>query len=197
MKKILFIALILFSKMTCYGQSAQAMLDEIEGKWLPDENGEVTISKIVGIDSLDKDQLFEKAAVYFNTHFINGKSFIDTKDKGTGLLVAKGTFIANQQENKSPVLTPLYALYIVRVDVVDKRAKLSVSLTGYDSSRVSNLKENFFPEMPIEREYPVNIHGLYKNYMAKAFYRSFKMANEIVNELEQFLISTPKNKVNW
>jgi hypothetical protein len=48
----------------------------------------------------------------------------------------------------------------VRVDVVDKRAKLSVSLTGYDSSRVSNLKENFFPEMPIEREYPVNIHIL-------------------------------------
>lgn len=51
--------------------------------------------------------------------------------------------------------------------------------------------------MPIEREYPVNLHGLYKNYMAKAFYRSFKMANEIVTELEQFLISTPKNKVNW
>ena len=50
---------------------------------------------------------------------------------------------------------------------------------------------------PIEREYPVNLHGLYKNYMAKAFYRSFKMANEIVSELEQFLISTPKNKVNW
>ncbi len=51
--------------------------------------------------------------------------------------------------------------------------------------------------MPIEREYPVNLHGIYKNYMAKAFYRSFKMANEIVSELEQFLISTPKNKVNW
>jgi hypothetical protein len=54
MKKILFMVLILCSKMLCYGQSAQAMLDEIEGQWLPDENGEVTISKVVGIDSLKK-----------------------------------------------------------------------------------------------------------------------------------------------
>lgn len=197
MKNLLLFVLTLFSTSLCYGQSSQAMLDEIEGKWLPDENGEVTVSKVVHVDSLSKNELFDKSSVYFNAHFINGKSFIDIKDKDMGLLVAKGFFIANQKENKSPVLTPLYALYIVRVDVMDKRARISVSLIGYDSSGVPNLKGNFFPEMPIEREYPVNVHGLYKAYMTKAFYRSFQMANDVVNELEKCLISGPKANTNW
>jgi len=198
MKKFLFSLLVLLSNSFCYGQSAQAMLDEIEGKWLPDENGEVTVSKIIMVDSLTKDRLFEKASVYFNAHFIKGQSFIDTKDKQAGLIVAKGVFVANQKESKRTVFTPFYTLYIVRVDLKDKRAKLSVTLTGYDPREVLNFTGYFIPAMPIGGQYPLNIHGWAKEFMGKVFCRSFKMANDEVNELEKFLISTPTtDTTNW
>ncbi len=104
-----------------FGQSAKEMLAEIDGKWKLDDNGNVTIVKIVEAPDLKKDEIFNRALNYFTYNYVSGKSVIQTQDKENGLIVGKGIY-DNVHIGMSIVTTYVDAWHILRVDVKDVRA---------------------------------------------------------------------------
>lgn len=135
MRKISLLLIMTLLSVLSFGQSAKEMLAEIDGKWQLDDNGNVTIVKIVEAPDLKKDEIFNRALNYFTYNYVSGKSVIQTQDKENGLIVGKGIY-DNVHIGMSIVTTYVDAWHILRVDVKDGRARVIVTLTEYEKKIV-------------------------------------------------------------
>jgi hypothetical protein len=167
-----------------FGQSAKEMLAEIDGKWQLDDNGNVTIVKIVEAPDLKKDEIFNRALNYFTYNYVSGKSVIQTQDKENGLIVGKGIY-DNVHIGMSIVTTYVDAWHILRVDVKDGRARVIVTLTEYEKKIVGGNTPPSYSTMKVAQEYPINPKGGQKTVMTKAFYKAFKKANNTLDAVEK------------
>ena len=184
MKKLSLIILITLIGTLSYGQSAKEMLAEIDGKWELDDNGNVTIVKVIEAQELKKEEIFNRALNYFTYNYVSGKSVIQTQDKENGLIVGKGVY-NDVHIGMSLITTYVDAWHILRVDVKDGRARIIVTLTEYEKKIVGGNTPPTYVTMKVAQEYPINPKGGQKTVMTKAFYKSFKKANETLDAVEK------------
>ncbi len=184
MRKLsLLLALTLFSVLS-YGQSAKEMLAEIEGKWQLDDNGNVTVVKVIEVPELKKDEIFNRSLNYFTYNYVSGKSVIQTQDRENGLIVGKGIY-DNVHIGMSLIKTYVDAWHILRVDVKEGRARVIVTLAEYEKKIVGGNTSPSYFTMKVAQEYPINPKGGQKTVMTKAFYKAFKKANSTLDAVEK------------
>lgn len=85
----------------------------------------------------------------------------------------------------SLITTYVDAWHILRVDVKDGRARIIVTLTEYEKKIVGGNTPPTYLSMKVAQEYPINPKGGQKTVMTKAFYKSFKKANESLDAVEK------------
>lgn len=184
MKKFFLLFLVTLIGTFSYGQSAKEMLSEIAGKWQLDDNGNVTVVKVIEAPELKKDEIYNRALNYFTYNYVSGKSVIQTQDKENGLIVGKGKY-DNIHIGMSLVTTYVDAWHILRVDVKDGKARIMVTLTEYEKKIVGGNTPPSYSTMKVAQEYPINPDGAQKTVMTKAFYKSFKKANDTLDAVEK------------
>ncbi|WP_181309068.1 DUF4468 domain-containing protein [Rufibacter sp. XAAS-G3-1] len=184
MKKIILLIAVALIGTVSYGQSAKEMLSEIEGKWQLDDNGNVTIVKVIEAPELKKEEIFNRALNYFTYNYISGKSVIQTQDKENGHIVGKGIY-DNVHIGVSIITTHVDAWHILRVDAKDGRARVIVTLTEYEKKIVGGDTPPSYSTMKVAQEYPINPKGMQKTVMTKAFYKAFKKANNTLDAVEK------------
>ena len=163
MTKFILLSLLTFIGTFIYGQTAKEMLSEIEVKWQLDDNGNVTIIKIVEVPDLKKDVIFNRALNYFTYNYVSGKAVVQTQDKENGLVVGKGVY--DNVHGKS-----IDAWHILRVDVKDGRARVMLTLTEYEKKKDGGNTPPSYASTKVAEEYPINEEGGHKTVMTKAFY---------------------------
>ncbi|HYK76000.1 MAG TPA: DUF4468 domain-containing protein [Daejeonella sp.] len=190
MKKIVLVFLYILIGAFAYGQTAPKMLNEIEGKWKLDDKGNITFVRIVEAPGLKKEEIFNRSVNYFSYNSFSRRSEITTQDKENGIFVCRGLY-----ENISgSAYTSSYidAWHILRVDAKDGKARILITLTGYEKkdSGYTRLEAQNYPgifpykTVKIAEEYPVNLDGNNKSVMAKAFYNSIQQANNTLDAVE-------------
>jgi len=184
MTKILLLSIVTLFGTIAYGQSAKEMLSQIEGKWQLDDNGNVTIVKVVEAPDLKKDVIFNRALNYFTYNYVSGKAVIQTQDKENGLIVGKGVY-DNVHVGISLITTYVDAWHILRVDVKDGKARVIVTLTEYEKKIVGGSTPPSYATMKVAQEYPINEKGGQKTVMTKAFYKAFKKVNQTLEAVEK------------
>ena len=184
MKNLFLFFLISIFSTHSYAQSAKEMLAEIEGKWQLDDNGNVTVFKVIEVPELSKDEIFNRALNYFTYNYVSGKSVIQTQDKENGLIVGKGIY-DNIHVGISLITTYVDAWHILRVDVQDGRLRVIVTLTEYEKKIVGGNTPPSYSTMKVAQEYPINLKGGQKTVMTKAFYKAFNKANSSLEAVEK------------
>jgi hypothetical protein len=184
MKKLYFILLFSFFGTLSYSQTAKEMLAEIEGKWELDDNGNVTVVRVIEVPELKKEEIFNRALNYFTYNYVSGKSVIQTQDKENGLIVGKGNY-DNVHIGVSLIATYVDAWHILRVDIKEGRARIILTLTEYEKEIVGGNTPPTYSTMKVAQEFPINPKGGQKTVMTKAFYKSFKKANESLDAVEK------------
>lgn len=184
MKKLILLFLLSTLSTISYGQSAKEMLAEIDGKWQLDDNGNVTVLKVIEAPDLKKEEIFNRALNYFTYNYVSGKSVIQTQDKENGLIVGKGIY-DNVHIGMSIITTYVDAWHILRVDVKDGRARVIVTLTEYEKKIVGGNTPPSYSNSKVAQEYPINPKGGQKTVMTKAFYKAFLKANNTLDAVEK------------
>lgn len=167
-----------------FGQSSNEMLAEIKGKWQLDDNGNVTFMKIVEVPELNKDEIFNRTLNYFTYNYVNGNSVIQTQDKEDGLIVGKGVY-DNVHIGVSLATTYVDAWHILRVDIKEGKARIIITLTEYEKKIVGGNTPPAYYTMKVAQEYPINVKGVQKTVMTKAFYKAFMRANASLEAVEK------------
>ncbi len=182
--KVVLIILMLAFFTSSYSQSAKKMLSEISGKWQLDDNGNVTFLKIVEVSGIDKNEIYNRALNYFIYNYGNGNSTIQNQDKESGLIVGKG-FYKNVQPRNSIFPTYINTWHIVRVDVREGKARIILTLTDYEKTKMDGDIILSTVMNRVQKEYPINSNALQNNMMAKAFYNSYKCAMNSLDAIEK------------
>jgi len=137
MKKITSLAIIILIATFSFGQNAKtkSMLNEIEGQWSLDDNGNVTYTRVVEAGDLSKDEIYNRVLNYFVYNYGSGKSVIQTQDKDLGRVVGKGLY-DDVHVGISLVTTYIDCWHIARVDIKEGRARIILTLTEYEKKVV-------------------------------------------------------------
>lgn len=185
MKKLVFIVLIAITA-NLYSQSKSEMLAELNGQYNVDENGNVTIFKVLDSINLSKDEIYNRALNYFTYNYVSGKSVIQSQDKEKGNIVAKGIYEnVHTGTNASLATFNISTWHIIRVDIKDNKARIIISLTNYDQVISGGNSQNVYKTSFIKDEFPINPKGYYETIMTKAFYKSYKKALSSLNAIEK------------
>jgi hypothetical protein len=186
MKKTLSVLILVIFCIFTYGQSSEVkkMLQEIEGQWSLDDNGNVTYQRIVEVPEMKKDDIYNRVLNYFIYNYGSGKSVIQTQDKENGLIVGKGLY-NDVHIGISIVTTYIDAWHIVRVDIKDGKARIILTLTEYDKKVTGGNTPPSYSTMKIEQEFPINEKGMFKTVNGKAFYKSHQKAIVSLDAIEK------------
>ena len=186
MKKTLSVIILVITCIFTYGQSSEVkkMLQEIEGQWSLDDNGNVTYQRIVEVPEMKKDDIYNRVLNYFVYNYGSGKSVIQTQDKENGLIVGKGLY-NDVHVGISLVTTYIDAWHIVRVDIKEGKTRIILTLTEYDKKVTGGDTPPNYSTMKIEQEYPINEKGMFKTVMGKAFFKSHQKAIASLDAIEK------------
>ncbi len=164
---------------------AKEMLAEIEGKYTLDDNGGVSFVSYIEVPGMSKDDIFMRAQNYFVYKYGYGKAVIQTQDKDLGVLVGKGVY-DNVHVGSSMIMTEVDAWHILRVDAKEGKARVIITLTGYEKDITSmNGEKSHGDFVSIASQYPFNPKGGQKTIMSKAFYKSYQAAMESLDGVEK------------
>lgn len=184
MKNLILVVALLILGSNAYCQTKNEMLAELNGKYNVDENGNVTIFKVVDSINLSKDEIYNRAMNYFVYNYGSGKSVIQTQDKENGLIVAKGIY-SDVHVGISLITTTVSTWHIIRVDVKENKARIIVTLTGYEKVISGGNSPDKHVSTLINQEFPINPDGYNETVMTKAFYKSYKKAITSLDNIEK------------
>ena len=186
MKNLLIFIFSLIT-LSAFSQSkaTETLLKEIEGQYEIDELGYITYSKVIEIDSVSRDELYNRSQNYFVYRYGSGKAVIQTQDKEKGTIVGMGLY-PKVLVAGSLVLFQYDTWHILRIDVKEGKARVVISLTEYGVTS-SDTKGSDHSKEAITKSYPFNEKGTFKNQYAKAFYNSHLKVQETFAEVERAL----------
>lgn len=193
MKKLLLLCAFVFTlslSLNAKELSRKEMEIELQGKWEVDNNNNVTITKIIELDNLSQDEIFNNILSFFSYNYNDGESVVQVQDKAAGLIVGKGIY-ANIHIGQSLIITKVSTTHVVRVDIKPNKVRVMVTLQQYRTITTS-ATGNTAPsrsEVFVSSCYPVKENGMQKTVMLKAFYKSFMAANNTISEIEKGLKS--------
>lgn len=175
------------------------MSEKIEGRWQVDDNEYVTYQKIVDCPGLSKEELYNRALNYFSAEFSGNSSVIQERDTFNGIIIAKGAFkkvrILNSILRNSSVDT----LYLLKTEVRDGRARITISLTQYDESVRGNEPPDIHYLYFVSKQYPFNTTNYHKDLYGEAYRVSQSKALEMISSVEKALLADaiPSGKNAW
>jgi hypothetical protein len=175
------------------------MPEEINGQWQLDENGYVTCQKVVDNLNLNKTELYKRAMDYFVYNYSDVNSVIQDRDVVNGIIIGKGVFKKVHALNELLQSIIIDTWHILKVEVKDDRARITITLTHYDEIvRGGELPGNHYL-YPISNQYPYNSKGYQKELYEQAFNISHLKALETLASVEIALRgdSTQKKDENW
>lgn len=186
MKKITSILLFILISSLSFGQNGatKKMLAEIEGQWQLDDNENVTYTRIIESPENSVEEIYNRALNYFIYNYGSGKSVIQTQDKDTGRIVAKGLY-DNVHVGMSLITTYVDCWHIVRVDVKEGKARIILTLTGYEKKIVGGDTPPSYSTFKVEESFPINPKGHQRTVMGKAFYKSHMAAIASLDAIEK------------
>ncbi len=188
--------------LVAQNRATKAMLAEIEGRWQLDNNGNVTMSKVIEMPGISKDELYNRALSYFTYNYRQGDAVIQIDDKGQGLIIGKGLY----PNVYSGLLSVFSTYHIVRVDVKEERVRVLVTMTAYRVEDVGVVSELLFGtivlntcDWPVSSRFPIVKADEDKNAMAKLFYNSIQCAMNTMDMIEKSLKegNTGSDLDNW
>lgn len=185
MKKLLIPFLVLTITVG-YSQNKKTkkMLKEIEGSWQVDDNNNVSYVKIIDSIKLKKDDIFNRVKAYIAYNYNDGNSVVQVNDKEKGLIIGKGLY-GNSHIGGGLILYSVDTYHILRVDVKDNRARITVTLTQYNMtiSGGSNPPSTF--KTNVSDNFPVDPKGRTRNQYGRAFYKSHFLALSTIEKVEK------------
>jgi hypothetical protein len=173
------------------------MRKEINDQWELDENGYVTHKKVVDCFNLNKTELYNRAMDYFvHNYGVDIDSVIQNRDVVNGIISCRGIFIKVHAVNDVLQSTTVDTWYILKVEVKDGKARITLSLTQYDERmRGGELPDNHYL-YPISAQYPFNPNGYQKSLYEQAFHKSNLKALETIASVEKALQVDSMQKKN-
>lgn len=184
-KNLLFYVLVLLSvSVTAQNRQTRDMLNEIEGQWELDDNGNVTYVRIVEAEGLTQDEIYNRVQNYFVYNYGSGKSVIQTQDPDLGTLVGKGLY-DDVHIGVGLVTTYVDTWHIARVDVKEARARIILTLTEYEKKVTGGSTPPSYSTTRVADEFPINPKGMFKNVMGKAFANSHASAISSLDRIEK------------
>jgi hypothetical protein len=187
-KLVCLLLIVFIGHNNIFAQSDKSvkLLKELEGKYKLDDNNNITISKVIDLPDLNKDEIYKRSLTYFTYNYVNGESVIQIDKKEDGLIVGKGIYI-NAHVGVSLVTTKIDTWHILRVDIKDNKVRVMLTLTEYRQTIYGGNTGPSTIHTPIATQYPINDKGLFKTVMSKAFYNSFKLAENTIDRFEKSL----------
>ena len=163
------------------------MVEDINGQWQLDENGCITCQKVVDYMNLSQTELYHRALDYFVYNYSNVDSFIQDRDIVNGIIIGKGVF--KKVHVLDDVLQNLIinTLHILKVEVKDNRARITISLTQYDEIVSGGQLPGNHYLYTITSQFPFNPNGYQKDVYEQAFRKSHLKALETIASVERTL----------
>jgi len=163
------------------------MIEDINGQFQLNENGWVTYQKVVDYLNLSQTELYHRALDYFVYNYSNVDSFIQDRDFVNGIIIGIGIFKKVHVLNDVLRSVIIDTLHILKVEVKDSRARITISLTQYDEIvRGGQLPGNHYL-YTITSQYPFNPNGYQKDVYEQAFSKSHLKALETIASVERTL----------
>lgn len=172
------------------------MTEEIKKKWQLDENEYVTWQKVVDCPKIDKMELYKRAMDYFIGNYSDLNSVIQDRDVVNGIIIAKGVFKKVQVQNSVLKNSFVDTWHILKVEVKDDRAKITLSLIQYDESVRGSEPPDIHYLYPISKQYPFNPYGYQKDLYEQAFNKSQLKAVETIASVESALLAKSAQNKN-
>jgi hypothetical protein len=175
------------------------MPEEIRNQWQLDENEYVTCQKVVDCPELDKTELYKRAMDYFVTIYSDVNSVIQERDVVNGIIIAKGVFKKVQVTNAALRNSSVDTWYLLKVEVRDGRARITLSLTQYDEAVRGSEPPDIHYLYPVSKQYPFNPKSYQKDLYEQACNKSQLKALETIAFVERALLTdiAQKKKDNW
>jgi hypothetical protein len=175
------------------------MPEEIKGQWQLDEKEYVTCQKVVDCPKINKTELYKRAMDYFVYNYSDVNSVIQDRDVVNGIIIGKGVFKKVQVHNSVLRNSIVDTWHILKVEVKNGRAKITLSLTQYDESVRGSEPPDIHYLYPISKQYPFNPAGYQKDLYEQAFNISHLKAVETIASVERALLakSTQNKNDTW
>jgi hypothetical protein len=162
------------------------MMQEINGEWQLDENSYPVYSKVVEVEGINKDELWQRVNDYFIYTYRSGKDVIQFQDKENGQIIGRGLFDTRVRSGLG--LYDYDCWHILKVEVRDEKIRITVSLIEYDYSNYAVSPPQKLI-MPIYAVYPITPKSLSKSTEGEAFYLAHKKALGTIEQLEKVVKS--------
>jgi hypothetical protein len=163
------------------------MVKDINGQLQLDENGYITYQKLVDYLNLSQTELYNRALDYFVYNYGDDDSYIQNRDVVNGIIIGKGIFKKVHVLNDVLQSIIIDTLHILKVEVKENRARITISLTQYDEIvRGGELPGNHYL-YAISSQYPFNPNGYQKDLYEQALCKSHLKALETIASVERTL----------
>ncbi|OXA69794.1 hypothetical protein B0A67_18975 [Flavobacterium aquidurense] len=182
--KRLLLCVFLICNAFVFAQSKKEMLAEMDGKYNVDDNNNVTITKIIEIDGLKKEEIYPRVLAYFTYNYGNGESVIQVQEKENGLIIGKGIY-DNVHVGYSIVTTEIDLWHVIRVDIKDNKVRVFITLTEYKTKTMGGNTAPSYSTLKVFDSYPINPKGWQSTIYTKALYKSTKMAYKSIESIEK------------
>lgn len=172
---------------------------DINDQWQLDENEYITYHKVIDCPGINKIELYNRAMNYFVKSYDDVNLVIQNRDIVNGIIIGKGVFTKVHIHNTLLQSIIIDTCHILKVEVKDGSARVTLSLTQYDEAmRGGELPANHYL-YPISTQYPFNPNGYNKDLYEQAFIKSNLKALETIASVERFLTtdSTQNRNDDW
>lgn len=184
MKKGTLLLVCCLACTLCFSQSKKEMLSELKGKWLLDNSGNITFSKVIDIPNKSKDDLYLAALSYFTYNYNSADDVVQVKDKEAGTIIGRGMY--TKVHLLGYTKQPVYTTHVVRLDLKDEKVRVIVTLQEYlipDNTVIPIAIERF----AVAERYPIAKKDHLKQVMLNSFYKSYKCVLNQFDQIERSL----------
>lgn len=124
MKKLLFTTLLLLVSFGAFAQYAYPTKMYGPGSMTRDENGKVVFSRVVHVEGMTKDQIYQAARIFVIDLFNQPNKTIALDDEERGIIVAKG--VSQQTTNNGFIDCTRDIRFTLKIQARDGRYKVDV-----------------------------------------------------------------------
>ncbi len=149
MKRILLLWFCVLVCLSSYAQKKKKSEPEKEPApvtMLPEENGSVSYTEVIKVDSATKDQLYLAARKWFADNYKSANDVIQMDDKEAGEIIGKGLFYENLSFGVLVGAEKVAVYHTVKISVKDGRYKYTITgLRGNYHSSGSRIGTTYIP----------------------------------------------------
>ena len=170
--KLAFFTFYLFSSFIALGQTEPIKLPEKEGK--------INFEEIIMVDTVNKEQLYNRAKLWVINSFKNEKNVTSTDDKELGELKGTGRFT---------ILKDQGVLFTFRISVKDFKYKYNIS----DIIYLDNNGNRTSIDLQYYYDYYKSGKKLGRGMMTKYLKESKDKIEELISSLKKGMTATENN----